>query len=51
MSATEAKATRELLKFAEGLWAELKDAGFCEADSPEPWQFKNARAAIEAKNP
>lgn len=46
MSAEEQRIVSNLLKFSEGLWAELKDAGFCDTNAREPWQFIKARAAI-----
>lgn len=46
MSPEEIKALANLLKFAEGLWAELQHAGFSDKKDPEPWQFVKARAAL-----
>ena len=48
MTSAEKKAVRDLLAFAKGLWAELKDAGYCDKKSSEPWQFKQARAALQS---
>ena len=45
MTPNEIKAVTDLLKYAEGLLAELKESGYCD-DKLIPWQFANARAVI-----
>ena len=48
MTPAEKKVMRNLLEFAKGLWEELKHEGYSDKKSPEPWQFKQARAALAA---